>query len=261
MSYLRKNGMKLVYDEVGSGSKSPILLVHGWGCSRSFMGRQQEFFGQTRRTIAVDLRGHGESDAPPEDYTVTNFADDLAWVCRELEIERPIVVGHSMGGTIALELGANHPGSAAAVVMVDSYICLPTAFLEAMRAFSEDLKGESYIQAIELGLSGLYIPGEDPSVRESFFGSLRKTQQRVLSQAFDNHILEYDAEPAAMRCTVPIAYIGAETSSANVDRLREVQPRIKVGQTMGSGHFSPLLVPDQINAMIRDFAHAYVRGG
>jgi pimeloyl-ACP methyl ester carboxylesterase len=111
-----------------------------------------------------------------------------------------------------------------------------------------------------VSLAGLYIPGEDPSIRDAFFGSLRRTQQRVLTQAFDEHILNYDAEPVAARCTVPIAYIGADTSSANVARLREVQPQIKIGQTIGSGHFSTLLVPDQINAMIRDFAQAYVRG-
>lgn len=130
-----------------------------------------------------------------------------------------------------------------------------------MTKLSERLKRSDYIEAIDFSLKGLYIPGEDPSTREAFFASLRKTQQRVLSSAFDNHILNYNAEPAAQRCAVPIAYIGAETSGTNVDRLREVQPKIKVGQTVGSGHFSPLLVPDQINAMIRDFAHAYVRGG
>lgn len=260
MSELSINGMKMVYDEVGSGSNPPVLLVHGWGCNRSFMKRQQEFFGQTRRAIAVDLRGHGESDAPTEDYTVSNFANDLAWVCLKLDIEKPIVVGHSMGGTIALEFGASHPDIAAAVVMVDSYVCLPTPFRDAMEIFSEQLKGEDYLKAIEVSLAGLYIPGEDPSIRDAFFGSLRRTQQRVLTQAFDEHILNYDAEPVAARCTVPIAYIGADTSSANVGRLREVQPQIKVGQTIGSGHFSTLLVPDQINAMIRDFAQAYVRG-
>lgn len=166
-----------------------------------------------------------------------------------------------MGGTIALEFGASHPDILGAVVMVDSYVCLPTPFLDYMRIFSEELKGEDYIRAIELSLAGLYIPGEAPSVREKFFDSLHKTQQHVLTQAFDNHILNFNAEPTSTRCTVPIAYIGADTSSANVHRLREVQPQIRIGQTIGSGHFSPLFVPDQINAMIRDFAHAYVRGG
>ncbi|GJD40806.1 alpha/beta fold hydrolase [Methylobacterium bullatum] len=261
MPEVKKGGVKLVYEELGGGSKSAVLLVHGWGCNRSFMRHQQEFFGQKRRTIAVDLRGHGESDAPPEDYTVTNFANDLAWTCRNLEIERPIVVGHSMGGTVALEFGANYPYLVGAVVMIDSYVCLSPFFLQEMTKLSERLNRTDYIEAIDLSLQGLYLPGEDPGIREAFFASLRKTQQRVLSSAFDDHILHYNAEPAARRCAVPIAYIGAETSGANIDRLREVQPQIKVGQTMGSGHFSPLLVPDQINAMIRDFAHAYVTGG
>jgi pimeloyl-ACP methyl ester carboxylesterase len=59
------------------------------------------------RVIAADLCGHGASDAPSRKYTVAEFADDLAWLCAELNVQRPVVVGHSMGGVIALELAAN----------------------------------------------------------------------------------------------------------------------------------------------------------
>src|SRR5687767_8021988 len=105
MQKVLRGGVALAYDEQGQGSP-PILLVHGWSCDHRYVAPQVEQFSQKHRTIAVDLRGHGESDAPHQEYTMSAFADDLAWLCRELRVEKPIVVGHSMGAVIALQLAA-----------------------------------------------------------------------------------------------------------------------------------------------------------
>ena len=65
---------------------------------------QFDYFGRTHRVVAVDLRGHGASDKPMQEYTVAGFADDLAWLCDQLGVVKPVVVGHSMGGNVAFEL-------------------------------------------------------------------------------------------------------------------------------------------------------------
>jgi pimeloyl-ACP methyl ester carboxylesterase len=68
-----RDGVGLAYQDLGTGPGRPMLLIHGFGCDRSFMGRQQQFFSRYRRTVAVDLRGHGESDAP--DHFERELAD------------------------------------------------------------------------------------------------------------------------------------------------------------------------------------------
>ena len=99
MNTLDRNGITLAYQEAGSGI-SAVLLVHGFACDHTFLLPQLRFLGDRRRTVAVDLRGHGTSDAPKQDYTMAGFADDLAWISAQLNLERPIVVGHSMVGTL-----------------------------------------------------------------------------------------------------------------------------------------------------------------
>ncbi|MEJ7755036.1 MAG: alpha/beta fold hydrolase [Nocardioidaceae bacterium] len=68
----------------------------------AYLAPQLAHFATRHRTVAVDLRGHGESDAPEQDYTIEGFASDVAWMSQQLGLERPVVVGHSLGGIVAL---------------------------------------------------------------------------------------------------------------------------------------------------------------
>src|SRR5258707_858589 len=96
MPKLNRDDVALYFKDEGSGTAPPMLFVHGWGCDHTFFAPQQAHFSHFQRTIAVDLRGHGASSAPIQDYTVEGFVDDLAHLCRELTLPKSIVVGHSM---------------------------------------------------------------------------------------------------------------------------------------------------------------------
>jgi pimeloyl-ACP methyl ester carboxylesterase len=70
MKHLTRDGVRLAYEESGSGSP-PIVLVHGWTCNHTYFSPQREHFSKRHRVIAVDLRGHGESDKPHGSYAIT----------------------------------------------------------------------------------------------------------------------------------------------------------------------------------------------
>ena len=118
MATLTRGAVRLAYEEAGQGEPA-MVFVHGWSCNRAFFGPQIEHFSHQRRCVGVDLRGHGDSDKPRQDYTMEGFADDLAWLCQQLQIEGLVVVGHSMGGVVALVLAARYPELVRAIVMVD----------------------------------------------------------------------------------------------------------------------------------------------
>ncbi|MGI3904150.1 MAG: alpha/beta fold hydrolase [Janthinobacterium lividum] len=229
-----------------------MLLVHGFGCDRSFMAHQQTVFSRERRTVTVDLKGHGQSDAPRQNYTPAGFAEDLAWLCGRLGLAAPLVVGHSMGGTIALELGARYPDSVAAVMMIDNFVFPAPAMVDAMRPLAASLHGSDFEAGLTALRTAVARPGEGPQADMRWAASLAATPQHVLASAFASHTVLYDAGPAAA-CRVPLAFVGAASPLGDAGRFRALCPDLVVGQTVGSGHFSPLLVPHQINAMIRDF--------
>src|SRR3972149_5629324 len=114
-----RNGVGLAYADIGVGSP-PLLFIHGWCCDRTHWREQVVAFQDRHWTVAVDLRGDGEADKPDQDYGIAGFVDDVAWLCREIGLEKPIVVGHSMGGVIGMNLARKHRELARALGMVDS---------------------------------------------------------------------------------------------------------------------------------------------
>ena len=249
MKFQNRDGVALAYEDSNEGL-SPILFVHGWGCDHSFFAPQMAFFKPRHRVVAVDLRGHGCSDAPPQNYTMAGFADDLAWLCTKLGLDKPVVVGHSMGGTIALEFAAHYPELLTAAVLIDSVILPPPEFLESRRAFAEALRAPNYLGLLNKAASSLFLSTDDQKRKAQILALLGKTPQHVLASAFANHVTEYDAGSAAAACRMPVAYIGAEVAMADLPRFRALCPQLITAQTLGSGHFSTLEVPDQVNAML-----------
>src|SRR4051794_18780428 len=94
----------------------------------------------SHRVVLVDLRGHGESDAPHQNYTMAVFADDLVWLCTKLVLTSPVIVGHSMGGNVALELAARYPDIPSSLVMIDSVMLPPQALLNTLHPLIEALQ-------------------------------------------------------------------------------------------------------------------------
>jgi pimeloyl-ACP methyl ester carboxylesterase len=156
MSRLERNGVALAYDDVGSGTP-PVLLVHGYAGDRSVMRCQAAHFSPNHRVVSVDLRGHGKSAAPEGAYTIPTFADDLAWLCRELGLYRPVVVGHSLGGMIALDIAARYPDLAAAVVALDATIVPPASIGAMLGPVTEGIRGSACREVLKQFLGACFF--------------------------------------------------------------------------------------------------------
>jgi pimeloyl-ACP methyl ester carboxylesterase len=251
MKKIFRNKTALAFDDVGQGDT--IVLVHGWACNHQFLAHQCDAFRTYYRVVTVDLRGHGESDAPEQEYTLKGFADDLVWMCAELGVRHPVFVGHGMGGNIILELSARFPGLARGVAMIDSVLFLPVEIVDAFRPVGEAFFTNEWELALRTAVAALFLPTDDPVRKERVVSAMRETPSHVLGSAFVNHIINYDASIAARQCHIPAAYIGAANPLVDMTKLKANCPHVMVGQTLGSGHFSTLEVPEQINSMIMQF--------
>ncbi len=253
MEYRVRDGVKLCYDEDGTGDPS-VLLVHGWCCDHTYLAPQFEHFRREHRTVAVDLRGHGQSDKPEQEYTIALFADDVAWLCGEIRLAKPVVIGHSMGGVIAVELARRHPDLPAAVVALDAPILAPPDRRARALQLLEALRGPNYRAAQRDFVSQMmFLPTDDPQRKARIVDAMSSVPQHVMAGAYAALHEGWDGAAALQACRVPLLSIAAAMPLTDPVRLRELCPHALTGQTVGAGHFLQLEVPEQVNAMIDRF--------
>jgi pimeloyl-ACP methyl ester carboxylesterase len=255
MASLKRDGITLFFEEA-KGLKRPILFVHGWCCDHSFFAPQFEHFAREgHHVVAVDLRGHGQSDKPHEDYTMQLFADDLAFLANALRLDRPVVVGHSMGGVVAFAFAALHPELPSAIVTIDAGLTPPPSVGTALSGFIDGLRGPDYRKVIgDYADAVLFLPTDDAKRRARILEIMGSAPQHVMVSALEGGHA-YDADQAKGRLVAPMLYIAADEfpPRADIARLRALVPRFYFGQVVGSGHFCQLEVPEQVNAMIDRF--------
>ena len=112
------NGINLAYTDQGQGL--PVVFVHAFPFSRAMWTPQVEALAGSFRVIAVDLRGHGESDAPLWRYTLEQFADDLRGLLDHLNIPQAVFVGLSMGGYTLFAFYRKYPDRVKGLVLADT---------------------------------------------------------------------------------------------------------------------------------------------
>jgi len=114
---LNINGSRLNFVDIGSGE--PLLLIHGLSASWQVWLETIPHFMENYRVIAPDLPGFGTSDMPSELITIDLYADTLADLLKELEIDQAYVVGNSMGGLTSARFAVLHPELVKKLVLVD----------------------------------------------------------------------------------------------------------------------------------------------
>ena len=112
------NGITLAYSDTGSGL--PIVFLHAFPLNRTMWTQQEAALSSQFRVITIDLRGHGESDAPLWHYSLDQAADDVRALLDHLSIAQALFVGLSMGGYILLALYRKYPDRVRGMVLADT---------------------------------------------------------------------------------------------------------------------------------------------
>jgi pimeloyl-ACP methyl ester carboxylesterase len=122
------------------------------------------------------------------------------------------------------------------------------------------LRGPAPAAALRAYFETFFSPQDDARRKSWILDTAVKTPPHVTSSIWEESIGWDDAQ-ALRRCGVPLLYIDAGTPNADLARASELQPEMMISRTVGSGHFSQLEVPDQVNAILARFVEIAVPAG
>lgn len=226
----------------------PILFVHSMAGTSDHWSAQLAHFSSSHRAAALDLRGHGESDSPQNDYSIDGMAADVAAVVEALKLERILLVGHSLGGGVALTYAGKYPARVSGLVLVDPIgdgKQIPRSSAEPLLTALKS----TYDNTIHEYWNG--IVGTNPAVRRRLLADLDATPRETVVRSFEE-VLQFDPDPWLASYSGPILSIVTPSNDQpfSLHRLRQGFPHRMVS---GTGHWIQLDKPDEVNAILDEF--------
>jgi pimeloyl-ACP methyl ester carboxylesterase len=193
-------GVRLNYVERGDPRGTPVILLHGYTDSRRSYDLVLPLMPASWHVFAVTHRGHGDSSKPEAGYEPADFSADLAAFLDAMQLDSAVIVGHSMGSSVAQRFAIDYPSRTRALVLEGAFF--PSPHNEAVRAFFQDVKG--------------FADPIDPKVVREFQQS---TLTRPVSPEFFETILGESLKVPALVWKAALApYLTVDFS----DRLKEI---------------------------------------
>lgn len=244
------DNLQIHYESTGVGDNA-IVFVHGWTCDvHSWRAQLQALPNQ--RVLAIDLPGHGQSDKPRIDYTMSFFARAVEAVMRDAKVECAVLVGHSMGAPIIREFYRLSPQRTTALVIVDGAL-RPMMPKEKSEPLLEQLRAD-YRAMSQKMVDGMLTPVRDQKMREQIRASMLATPDYVAISAMQSMTDESLYRPDSIN--VPMLAVLAKSPFWPADTesfLRSIAPDLEFHMLEGVSHFLMADEPEKFNALLRDF--------
>lgn len=235
----------------GPGSEAddplPVLFLHSLAGNGGQWALQLDHLRPHRRAVALDFRGHGESDpAEDGDYSIGGLAGDVAAVADQLGLRRFILAGHSLGASVAIEYAARHPERVAGLLLADpngDMTRVPREQVEPfLAALREDPLGELESYYRQLVLSG------DRDAASWVIEDLRLTHEDAISIALESSS-QYQPLPALERYKGPKLSVISDMNSLPYS-LHNLATDLPARLMTGTGHWLMMDRPETFNHLM-----------
>jgi len=235
-------------DDGGSGGL-PVLFIHGNGADSTQWSAQLDHLRKTRRAVAVDLPGMGNSaPAANGDYSPKANAAAVDAAVSSIGLKRFVVVGHSYGGAVAATYAAAHPEKVAAVIYADSAASVP-AMTPQMQKFVDALRADR-MKVTRMWFAPMLKPSSQ-AVQDRVFATVEKSKVDAFVGALER-LAGYDAKSVVNTYPGPKFVIYAADIESPA-AFRPQFPDFPAEKITGAGHWLMLDKPDEFNAALDKF--------
>lgn len=259
------NGFRMNYEDVGDGPA--LIFVHGFPLDHTMWSHQVKALSDDYRVITPDLRGHGQSEAPPSPYRMDQMADDVRGLLQALDVERAVLVGLSMGGYIAFAFWRIYPHLVRALVLADTRAAADTPDARLNRqAMIDQVKAAGTEPIVEEMLPKLLSPATLKNKAEVVAHTQRMmagTPAPGVIGALHGLAERPDSTRMLRTLAVPTLILVGEddaiTPPADAEAMQRAilsarrPPNVSLVRIPDAGHLAPLENPTAVNQALREF--------
>jgi pimeloyl-ACP methyl ester carboxylesterase len=247
---LSPDNVHIEYHLYGRGDPA-VILIHGWAADANYWSGQIEALAARYTVAAVNLAGHGASGSNRTDWSIQNYAQDVAAVARDVPNSQLVLVGHSMGAAVAL----------AATPLIGPRV-IGVVTVEALRSVGEPPLSDAQIERRLAPFSADFIGETRRLVTESLFPrdanatlvkkvaydmSLEPPRVAIASM---RSLLSFDLAALLPTIHVPVYAINSDLAPTDAARIRRVLPGFTLDVLRHSSHFPMLEAPARFNPLL-----------
>jgi 3-oxoadipate enol-lactonase len=252
-----RNGQAIGYVEAGTGEATPIVFLHGVGSDKSVWHPQVAHFGKSRRVIAFDYPGYGDSDPAPEGTTRDDYAAAILSAMDELGVASAHICGLSLGGVVAIAMHHAAPERCASLILADSFAVHP----EGRAIYERSLAGSFDLAAMaEARVDVLLAQPADPEVRREVVETMSRIDPAAYRIGAEAVWLADQRARAGAIGTPTLIIVGDQDLVTPVDlsnELVDLIPDARMQVIRGAGHLCNLEKPDEFNADLDRFIEPF----
>jgi len=245
---------RIGYSETGTGGATPVVFLHGVGSDKSVWRPQLEYFGRTRRAIAFDYLGYGESDFM-ENASRDDFAAAILAAMSQLGISRAHICGLSLGGVVAIAMHAAAAERCASLIIADSFAVHPDG--QGIHDRSVAASWSMSMRSLAEARSGVLLGGAaTEELRDEVIetmAAIDPAAYRIGAEAV--WLADQRDRAAAIDCPTLIL-VGDEdgiTPPALSEELNALIPGSRLEVIVGAGHLANAEQPEAFNLAIESF--------
>jgi pimeloyl-ACP methyl ester carboxylesterase len=253
---------------VRAGRGAPALVfVHGFACTHEDWKAQLDFFSRKNEVVACDLRGHGDTPGRAHECSIEHYGGDVAALVNHLELERAVLIGHSMGCRVVLEANRISRERIAGIVLVDGSRLASGDPEAAEAAARRTVENAGYVAFAEHLFRQMFF--RPSALADEIVERAVRTSADV-GPALWPRMARWDAllmDEALARVRAPLMAIQSTTRDAQLRRtplkagdttpwlelLRKTVPGARIEVVPGVGHFTQLEAPDEVNRLLSEF--------
>jgi len=231
------DGVQITYDVRNIASRATaVVLVHGWSCDRTYWSEQTSVLAKKYRVVNIDLAGHGGSGTGRKVYTMESFGEDVAAVINKLQLEKVILVGHSMGGDVIAEAAQLLPGRVTGLIMVDTYKKIgPGRSPEEVDAIVSRVR-DNFRDSTKVLVRSMFLPTSDPALVERIADDMSSAKAAIAISAME-HALSYSREMPQTLSELKLPVIAINPDNSPTDMASMKKYGVEVVIMKGVGHF------------------------